>query len=187
MTQAEFAAATLVYLDALYNLASWLAHEPEAASTLVHETYRKALHTVPKNLAGTKLRVRLFTILWEIYRQHHPWHAETPTSPREGEEIGVGEAVERENAALSRRLWLYALPRGDVEAELRGLPPDLRAVLLLVDVEGCPLTEVAEILGWPGDHVYGALSQARRTLHDLLQVRLPAALLSPPPEAEDQS
>ncbi|MGH8059360.1 MAG: RNA polymerase sigma factor [Candidatus Entotheonellia bacterium] len=187
MKQTEFAAATLAYLDALYNLASWLAHEPEAASTLVHETYRKALQTVPKYLAGTKLRVRLFTLLWEIYRQHHPWHSETPASPREREEMGGGEAVEREKAALSRHLWLYALPRGDVEAELRGLSPDLRAVLLLVDVEGYPLAEVAEILGWPRDQVYGTLSKARRTLYDLLQVRLPAALLSPPPEAEDQS
>lgn len=187
MKQTEFAAATLAYLDALYNLASWLVHEPGAASTLVHETYRRALHTVPRYLAGTKLRVRLFTILWEIYRQHHPWHSETPASPREQEEIGVGEAVKREKTALSRRLLLYGLPRGDVEAELRGLPPDLRAVLLLMDVEGYPLAEVAEILGWPRDQVLGALSQARRTLHDLLQVRLPTAPLSPPPEAEDQS
>jgi DNA-directed RNA polymerase specialized sigma24 family protein len=181
MNHAALTTAALTHLDTLYNLAVWLEREPAAAALLAHETYRRALDTIPRNFPGTKLRVRLFTLLWEIYRQHHPLHADVPAASFKREEM------ERGKASVSHRKWLYVLPRSDVEAELRQLPPTLRAALILVDMEGYPRGEVAEIFGWPKDQVQGALSQARRTLHHLLQVRLAATLVSPPPAVEDPS
>lgn len=181
MNQAALTTEALAYLDALYNLAAWLAGEPTAASSLVQETYRRALTKVPRNLPGTKLRVRLFTLMWEIYRQRYPLQADVPAASVQGEER------EREKASTLRRKWLYTLPRGDVETELRQLPPVLRAALILVDVEGYPVGEVVEIFGWPKDQVQGVLSHARRTLHHQLQVRLASTLLTPPPEVEDAS
>jgi hypothetical protein len=156
MNHAALTTAALTHLDTLYNLAVWLEREPAAAALLAHETYRRALDTLPRNFPGTKLRVRLFTLLWEIYRQRHPLHADVPA------------------ASFKRE-------------EMRQLPPALRAALILVDMEGYPLGEVAEIFGWPKDQIQGALSQARRTLHHLLEVRLAATLLSPPPAVEDPS
>ena len=181
MNHAAFTTSASTHLDTLYNLAAWLVDEPAAASLLVHETYRRALDTIPRDFPGTKLRVRLFTLLWEIYRQRHPLHADVQAASFKREEM------EREKGSVSPRQWLYVLPRSDVETALKQLPPALRGALILVDMEGYPLGEVAEIFGWPKDQVQGALPQARRTLHHLLRARLAAIQALPPPAVEDPS
>ncbi|MBI3328230.1 MAG: hypothetical protein HYZ81_16195 [Nitrospinae bacterium] len=185
MNRVERAAAALAYLDILYNLASWLVHEPADAHALVHETYRRALHTLPQQLSGTKLRVRLLTIMWEIYRQHHYPNSDPPQpSPFKGEGWAGGTAPPGK-AAMYERSLLHTLPKGELDAGLRRLPEDLRAVLILADMEGCPLAEVAEIFGCPGEQAQAALSHARRSLRSLLEARIASSL--PPPESEDQS
>lgn len=186
MNRAELAAATLVYMDTLYNLATWLVDDPADASALLQETYRRALDTLPRDLSGTKLRVRLLTMMWGIYRQRR--------APKtDGFSKGIEERGRSGNPtaptpphepALGMRGMLHTFSRGDLDAALRRLPEELRAAIILADLEGYPLVEVAEVLSWSGQQVQGMLSQARQLLHSFLQERLASTPLPLPPEAE---
>ena len=181
MNRLERAAAALVYLDLLHNLAAWLARESADAHALVHETYRRALATVPQQLAGPKLRVRLLTIMWEVYRQRYHTSSDPPSaSPFEE----AGRTAPQAKAAMYRRSLLHTLPKDELDAGLRQLPEDLRAVLILADIEGCPVTEVAEIFSCPGEQAQAALSHARRCLHGFLEARIASTL--PPLDSEEQ-
>jgi DNA-directed RNA polymerase specialized sigma24 family protein len=184
MNRPEFTATRLAPLDTLYNLASWLVGEPAKADALVHETYRRALHTVPQQLSGTKLRVQLLTIMWEVYRQAHGGTADPPQPPPFTGEGGARANVSPGRTDLYKRCLLHTLTKGDLESGLRRLPDDLRAALILVDMEGCELAEVAEIFGWQEAQAQAALSQARQCLYVLLQADIAASLRHP--EAEDQ-
>lgn len=53
-------------------------------------------------------------------------------------------------------------------ADLMRLPPDTRAVLYLVEVEGRPFAEVAETLGLSPEAARARASRARQTLRNLL-------------------
>ena len=54
--------------------------------------------------------------------------------------------------------------QADIEAALRGLPADMRACVILVDVERRGYEEAADILEWPVGSVAGRLFRARRLL-----------------------
>ena len=71
MTQTELAAAIVVHLDALHNLAAWLARDSAEASALVQATCRQALRTISQQRSGTNLRVGLLSMMWGLYRQAH--------------------------------------------------------------------------------------------------------------------
>lgn len=60
--------------------------------------------------------------------------------------------------------------RGLVVAALRRLPPDQRAALVLVDMEGHPVAEAAAMLGCAEGTVKSRCSRGRRTLARLLHV-----------------
>ncbi|MDD2805604.1 MAG: sigma-70 family RNA polymerase sigma factor [Elusimicrobiales bacterium] len=74
---------------------------------------------------------------------------------------GTGESPEKiaENNELRERL----------AAALNALAPDLRACVVLVDMEGCDYEQAAGILGWPVGTVSGRLFRARRLLRGLLE------------------
>ncbi|MBI3327586.1 MAG: hypothetical protein HYZ81_12905 [Nitrospinae bacterium] len=180
MNRLERAAAALVYLDLLHNLAAWLAREPADAHALVQETYRRALDTVPQQEAEPKLRVRLLTMLWEVYRQRYPTNSDPFPASLFAQ---AGRRIPPTKAAMHRRSLLHTLPKDELDAGLRQLPEDLRAVLILADIEGCPVTEVAEIFGCPGEHAQAALSHARRSLHGFLEARIASTL--PPLDSEE--
>lgn len=173
MTQTELTAAIVVHLDALHNLAAWLARDAAEAHALVQATCRQALRMMPRQQSGTNLRVELLTILWGLYRQHHD-------SSTDGLDEKVAEAV-----ATNKRTLFYALSRADLDAGLRELPEALRAALILTDMEGYPLDEVVAVLGWSKQRTQVALSKARQLLNSFLQARLAATAVSPAPEAKD--
>ncbi|HJU98256.1 MAG TPA: RNA polymerase sigma factor SigM [Jiangellaceae bacterium] len=61
--------------------------------------------------------------------------------------------------------------RLDVEAALATLPPEQRVPLVLVDMEGYPVSEVAEMLGCPVGTVKSRCARARARLLPLLTSR----------------
>ena len=67
---------------------------------------------------------------------------------------GPARAAGRRSRAASagRRPGGAAASRLDVEAALETLPEEQRAALVLVDMQGYPVSEVAEMLGVPGRH-----------------------------------
>jgi DNA-directed RNA polymerase specialized sigma24 family protein len=173
MTQTELTAALVPHLDALHNLAAWLAHDSADALALVQATCRQALRMIPQQLSGTNLRVGLLTIMWGLYRQEHP-----PSGD------GLDEKA-MQHGATDKRMLFYTLSRAELDAGLRQLPEALRGALILTDMEGYPLEDVAAIFGWSKPRTQVVLSKARQLLERFLQARLAATVVSPAPEAKD--
>ncbi len=63
-----------------------------------------------------------------------------------------------------------AADRGDLASALAALPPDHRAAVMLVDVDGFDYAEAGEILGVPSGTVASRLSRARAALRASLEV-----------------
>ena len=59
--------------------------------------------------------------------------------------------------------------RLDLAAALASLPPELRAVVLLIDVEGLSYAEAADVLGAPAGTIASRLNRARSHLQALLK------------------
>ena len=59
--------------------------------------------------------------------------------------------------------------RLDLAAALASLPPELRAVVLLVDAEGLSYAEAATVLGMPAGTIASRLNRARSHLQALLK------------------
>ncbi len=173
MTQTELTAALVVHLDALHNLAAWLAHDATEAQALVQATCRQAVRMMPRQLPGTNLRVGLLIIMWGVYRQHHGLHADDLDDKAE------------EPPAADKRMLFYTLSRADLDAGLRQLPEALRAALVLTEMEAYPVEEVAEVFGWSKQKTRIALSRARQILDSFLQARLTATVVLPAPKAKD--
>jgi DNA-directed RNA polymerase specialized sigma24 family protein len=173
MTQTELTTAIVVHLDVLHNLAVWLAPDSAEASALVQATCRQALRMIPQQLSGTNLRVGLLTIMWGLYRQVH-----TPSGD------GLGE-IAVEHVATDKRVLFHTLRRADLDAGLQRLPEALRAALILTDMEGYSLEDLATIFGWSKPRTQAVLSTARELLDSFLQARLAATAVSPAPEAKD--
>jgi DNA-directed RNA polymerase specialized sigma24 family protein len=173
MTETEFAAAILVHLDALHNLAAWLARDSAAASALVQATCRQAMRMIPQERSGIHLRVGLLTIMWGLYRQDHM---------RSGDglsDIAVG------HVATDKRVLYHTLSRAELDAGLRQLPEALRAALILADMEGYPLEDLTAIFGWSKPRTQIALATARQLLDRFLQARFTSIGVSPEPEVKD--
>ncbi|RPJ23573.1 MAG: RNA polymerase sigma factor [Planctomycetaceae bacterium] len=173
MTLTKLTAAVVVHLDALHNLATWLARDSAEAYALVRATCQQAIGMIPQPHAGTNPRVGLLTIMWGLYRTGHP------LSPDGANEIAV------EPVAADKRMLLHTLSRADLDAGLRQLPEALRAALILSDMEGYPLEDVAVIFGWSKPTTQVALSKARQLLDSILQVRLATTTVSPESEAKN--
>jgi DNA-directed RNA polymerase specialized sigma24 family protein len=173
MTQTDLTAAIVAHLDALHNLAAWLAPDSADAQALVQATCRQALRTMPQQLTGTNLRIELLTIMWGLHRQH-----QTASADRLEE-----KAVEP--VAAEKRMLFRTLSRTDLDAGLRQLPEALRAALILTDMEGYPVEEVAAVFGWSKQGTQEVLCKARQILTRFLQARLAATAVSPAPEAKD--
>jgi DNA-directed RNA polymerase specialized sigma24 family protein len=173
MTQTEFTAAIVDHLDALHNLAAWLARDSADAYALVQATCRQALRMIPQQRSGTNLRVGLLTIMWGLYRQDHTLSAD-----------GSNE-IAGKHVATDKRMLFHTLSRADIDAGLRQLPEALRAALILTDKEGCPLEDVAAIFGWSKPRTQVVLSKARQLLDSFLQARLAATAVSPESGAKD--
>jgi DNA-directed RNA polymerase specialized sigma24 family protein len=173
MTQTELAAALVVHLDALHNLAAWLARDSAEASALVHATCRQALRLVPQQLSGTNPRVALLTIMWGLYRQAHMLSGD-----------GLSD-IAVEYVTTNKRVLYHTLSRADLDAGLRQLPAALRAALILSDMEGYPLEDLAAIFGWSKPRAQSALAAARQLLERFLQARLTSTEVSPAPEVKD--
>lgn len=155
----SFEAEILRHLDSVYRVALWLSGDPTEAHDLTQATYEHALRArprfVPENPRGW-----LLTILRHVFlnvRRHQAIVVEVP--------------LEDHEAAMATPIANLppGLVRADIEAALDKLPGELRLPLLMADVEGLSMAEIAEALGWPVGTVKSRLWRARTRLGMLLR------------------
>jgi RNA polymerase sigma-70 factor, ECF subfamily len=159
----------LQHLDALYNLARWLAHDPTEAEDLVQETYLKAVRAADQFQPGTNLRAWLFQILRNTFYTRYKRKGREP-------EAMAPEELER-TAHSSGAVGAGKRPAGsadgaaglDLTAALNRLPEEYRSVVLMADLEDFTMGEIAAIMSCPVGTVKSRLFRARGILKDLLR------------------
>jgi RNA polymerase sigma-70 factor (ECF subfamily) len=159
----DFREQALLHLDALYGFALYLSRRPTDAEDLVQETYLRAFRFAHRFEPGTHLRAWLFRILRNTFLTFYR---------REARELAV---LDKDAPDGQEEPWEVEGPMPsaatvvDLERALGDLAEEFRAVLLLADLEGFTLQDVAEIMGIPIGTVKSRLFRARRLLRRRLR------------------
>jgi RNA polymerase sigma-70 factor (ECF subfamily) len=155
---AVFRDQALGHLDALYGFALRLSKRPAVADDLVQETYLRAFRFAHRFEPGTHLKAWLFQILRNtfltFYRREA--HRELLSDQQAGEEP--------EDEGKSQDTPEDVATAVDLERALGHLPEEFRSTLILSDVEGFPLAEIAIIMDIPVGTVKSRIFRARRLL-----------------------
>ncbi len=155
---ADFREQALSHLDALFNFALHLTKNPANADDLVQETYLRAFRFAHRFEPGTHLRAWLFQILRNTFLTFYRRESRQLAVMVKETENGPQETWEVEAPAVSVSTAL------DIERALGDLSEEFRTVLLLADLEGFALAEIAQIMDTPVGTVKSRLFRARRLL-----------------------
>ena len=164
MASDDFPRQALAHLDALYNFAIYLTRNPPEADDLVQETYLRAFRFAHRFQAGTHLRAWLFQILRNtfltFYRLREREAAIADDGVPDWDVPMFHDAPEDSASAMDAHT--------DLERALSRLPEEFRTVLLLAEVEGMPLEEVARVMSCPVGTVKSRIFRAKERLRGLL-------------------
>jgi RNA polymerase sigma-70 factor, ECF subfamily len=180
----DFETLTLRYLDSLYNFGMVLTRQKDHAEDLVQETYLRAYRFYHQYEFGTNYKAWLFTIMRNIFiNNYHQQAKEISLS-----DLDIEDEREDRYEMLNGPLFSVqsTLGRGifpaDIEKALNDLPVQLKAVIVLKDIEGFDYREIANILGCPTGTVMSRLWRSRnllkKSLKDYSQGRFPRKVRS---------
>ena len=165
MADGDFRREALGHLDALYNFAVYLTRNPPEADDLVQETYLRAFRFAHLFQPGTHLRAWLFQILRNtfltFYRVREREAALAEDGVPDWDVPMVHDAPDDDRGAMDAHT--------DLERAMRRLPEEFRTVLLLAEVEGMPLEEVARVMACPVGTVKSRIFRAKERLRILLK------------------
>jgi len=157
----RFAATAWPFMRDIYGAALRMCGRREAAEDVVQETFLRAFRTFDGFTPGTNCKAWLFTIMQSVIinRAKHDGRRPEVSLDEETTDSSRLAMVDPNLTALVERA-----PAPEVEAALAALPPDFRAVVLLVDLEELTYEEAAQALQCPVGTVRSRLARARRQL-----------------------
>jgi RNA polymerase sigma-70 factor (ECF subfamily) len=161
----EFEREALQHLDALYNFAMYLTRNPPQADDLVQETYLRAFRFAHRFQPGTHLRAWLFQILRNTFLTFYRLRDRETAIAEDGVpdwDVPVFHDTPDDTAVTMEA-------HTDLERALARLPEDFRTVLLLAEVEGLPLDDVARVMACPVGTVKSRIFRAKERLRGLLR------------------
>lgn len=157
----QIKAEIIKLLPRLRKFAIGLTGSPDRGEELVQETCLKAITNAHQWQRGTRLDSWMFRIAknqWiDTLRAGRRFDDAAPI-----DEMALPDNESLENSAFSRHHHFA------VRAAVANLPPEQRAVVALVCIEGCSYREAADILETPIGTVMSRLARARRSLHQTL-------------------
>ena len=156
----------LPLLAPLYSHACWLSRDHAEAEDLVQETLAKAFRAFDSFQSGSNFKAWIFRILRNTFLTSRTGIAASHTvfledHPDMLDTAEAGPTPEDHLIQLNNEASLYAA--------LDRLPPPLREVLLLCDVEELKYKDIAIVLDLPIGTVMSRISRARAALRQLLQ------------------
>ncbi len=166
MADPEFQRQALEHLNALYNLAVYLTRNGSEAEDLVQETYLRAFRFSHRFQPGTNLRAWMFQILRNTFLTFYRHREREPAFLDEGDLDTDKETMFHDAPDTNG---------GTVEAEtdlgraLARLPEEFRTILILAEVEGLTLDEVAQIMECPVGTVKSRIFRAKERLRGFLK------------------
>jgi RNA polymerase sigma-70 factor (ECF subfamily) len=165
MADADFQRDALQHLNALYNFAMYLTRNPPEADDLVQETYLRALRFSHRFQPGTHLRAWLFQILRNTFLTFYRLREREAAIAEDG--VPDWDTPMFHDTPLDEGVAMEA--HTDLERAMRRLPEEFRTVLLLAEVEGMPLEEVARAMACPVGTVKSRIFRAKERLRGLLK------------------
>src|SRR5689334_2815926 len=156
----DFEAAAMPHMQDIYRTASRLLGSTTGADDVVQDVYLQAWKSFEQFELGTNCRAWLFKILFHtLHHYRRKWLNIRMVA--ESEEI-------LEHATAGDPPIPEHITDEEMLAALAEVPPDFRAVVLLVDVEEFSYKEAAGILSAPIGTVMSRLSRGRRLLRERL-------------------
>jgi RNA polymerase sigma-70 factor (ECF subfamily) len=161
----DFQRQALQHLDALYSFAMYLTRKPTEADDLVQETYLRAFRFAHRFQPGTHLRAWLFQILRNTFLTFYRLREREAALAEDGvpdwDVPMFHDAPDDSAGAMDAHT--------DLERAMRRLPEEFRTVLLLAEVEGLPLEEVARVMACPVGTVKSRIFRAKERLRVVLR------------------
>ncbi|NMM75293.1 RNA polymerase subunit sigma-24 [Acidovorax sp. SRB_14] len=154
------------HLPGLRRYARVLTGDAWAADDLVQDTLERACRKWLLWRTGSDLRAWLFTLMHHLYLNQRRAQAPHIAVALEDVQDSLQAPAEGRDEAI------------DLERCLQRLPPEQRAVLLLVTLEDMAYEDAARVLAIPVGTVMSRLSRARARLRELM-----ATQASEPPHA----
>ncbi len=167
--RAVFQHEAVKHLTALYNFALSLAKDEGNAADLVQETYLRALRFRHRFQPGTNLRAWMFKILRNAFIDSYWRRSREPAMEEAESEQGSATLVKREGVEGVGSESVDRLVRMDLHEALEQIPDQFRTAILLSDVEGLSVEEIAEIMDCPPNTVKTRLFRGRRLLRGHLK------------------
>ena len=158
----SFEALVLPHLDAGYNLARWLLHDDAQAQDAVQEAALRALRYFG-SLRGEGARPWFLGIV----RNTCCTQLGRPANELGGIEEDELEALQLRAGQVApdpARMLDRERERARVDQAIRALPPALREVIVLRELEGLEYAEIAQVALIPIGTVMSRLSRARGRL-----------------------
>ena len=156
----RFEAEAMPHLNDIFRTAVRLVGEHARAEDVVQDVYFEAWKSFHRFEPGTNCRAWLFKILFHCVNHHRRKWFRFPLLKETEEFIEA-------NLTYTPPVPEH-LTDEEILAAVDRIPPDYRAVVLLVDVEEFAYKETAEILGIPIGTVMSRLSRGRKMLREQL-------------------
>ena len=160
----------------MFQLVRILTSGDADAEDLVQDTFVRAYRAVGQFRGDSTFRTWLHRIAVNVVRSHAARRSGrsdrrmlrydrsvSPDTDRGDEEFEIGQVAaneDLENAMVRRRMIDQALAR---------LPPDMRLLITLRDVQGLEYREIASIMGLPIGTVESRIFRGRRRLRPMLE------------------
>jgi RNA polymerase sigma-70 factor, ECF subfamily len=156
----RFREQALEHLDALHNLAVYLTRNGSEAQDLVQETYVRAMRFSHRFEPGTHLRAWLFQILRNTFLTFYRLREREAAISENGVPEGEAPMFHDAPGDDSERSGVHL----DLERALMYLPEEFKTPLLLAEVEGLALEDVARIMDCPVGTVKSRIFRAKERL-----------------------
>lgn len=157
----RFEQLVLPHVDAAFNLARWMLRSRTDAEDIAQEALLRAWRFF-RGFQGGDARAWLLQIVrntcYTWLEKNRPMELSTEFD----EELHLQTSATPETLAIARD------NRERLTAAIEMLPPRLREVLVLRELEGCSYKEIAAITSIPIGTVMSSLSRARRQLYSAL-------------------
>lgn len=173
MKQARFEREVMPHLDAAYNLARWLLHDPHDAEDAAQEATLRAYRFLD-TFRGGNAKAWLLAIVrnscFTQLRRQRPGSLDA--APRVGPDSMEAYAMGLKPAASPESALIEKDQRDLVDRCLQDLPLEFREVVVLRDLEGLMYKEIGDAIGAPLGTVMSRLSRGRALLQKAVSLRV---------------
>lgn len=170
--QNAFNQLILIYQGLAYNLAFRLLNDAEAAEDATQTAFISAYRKL-SSFRGGSFKAWLMRIITNICYDEMRLRYRQPTVPLEPVNFDSGEEIESPawlvdgKPTPEEQVVIHELD-ALIQRSIQELPPDYRAIVLLVDVLGFDYQEAAMAVGKPLGTVKSRLARARHKLRRIL-------------------